>query len=70
MLMMLMFLVDQIQETSGSLFQAARHRFHSRTSVWEKLRRFFVNFLILSWDDIWLSMIYGHQRGTLIPDTS
>jgi len=70
MLMMLMFLVDQIQETACSLFQAPRQRFHSRTSVWEKLRSFFVNFFILSWDDIWLSMIYGHQRGTLIPDTS
>lgn len=62
MLMMLMFLVEQIQETSCPRFQAARHRFHSRTSVWEKLRSFFVNFFIWSWDDIWLSMIYGHQR--------
>lgn len=70
MLMMLMFLIDQIQETACSLFQAARHRFHSRTSLWEKLRSFFANFFILAWDDIWLSIIYGHQRGTLIPDTS
>jgi hypothetical protein len=70
MLMMLMFLIDQIQETSCRLFQAARNRFHSRTSVWEKLRGFFANYFISSWDDIWLSMIYGNQCSTLAPNTS
>lgn len=70
MLMMLMFLIDQIQETSCKLFQAARNRFHSRTSVWEKLRGYFVNYFIESWDDIWLSMIYGNKRERLSPNTS
>lgn len=70
MLMMLMFLIDQIQETSCKLFQAARNRFHSRTSVWERLRGYFVNYFIESWDDIWLSMVYGNKRGALSPNTS
>jgi len=70
LLMMLMFLIDQIQETSCKLFQAARNRFQSRTSVWEKLRGFFANYFIDSWDDIWLSMIYGNQRRALVPNTS
>ena len=67
---MLMFLIDQVQETSCKLFQAARNRFQSRTSVWEKLRGFFANYFIDYWDDIWLSMIYGNQRGALTPNTS
>ena len=70
LLMMLMFLIDQIQETCCGLFQAARNRLYSRTSVWEKLRGFFANYFIESWEDIWLSMIYGNQRGPLIPNTS
>ena len=69
MLTMLMFLIDQIQETLCGLFQAARNRFNSRTSVWEKLRGLFANYFIDSWEDVWLSMIYGHQRGRLAPDT-
>ncbi len=69
-LMVLMFLLDQVQETCCSLFQAARNRFHSRTSVWERLRGLFANYFIESWEDVWLSMIYGHSRGKLIPNTS
>jgi len=65
-LMMLMFLLDQVQETCCQLFQAARHRFHSRTSVWDRLCGFFANYFIQSWEDIWLSMIYGHSRGELV----
>jgi hypothetical protein len=70
MLMMLMFLIDQIQEACCPLFQAARNRLHSRTSLWEKLRSFFANYFIKSWEDIWLSVVYGCQRGVLVPNTS
>ncbi|WP_146066769.1 transposase, partial [Candidatus Venteria ishoeyi] len=69
-LMLLMFLIDQIQEACCPLFQAARNRLHSRTSLWEKLRGFFTNYFIESWEDIWLSVIYGNQRGALAPNTS
>jgi len=69
-LMMLMFLIDQIQEACCPLFQAARNRLHSRTSLWEKLRGFFANYFIASWKDIWLSVVYGNQRGALVPNTS
>jgi hypothetical protein len=68
--MLLMFLIDQVQEACCSLFQAARNRFHSRTSVWERLRGLFANYFIEAWDDVWLSMIYGHSRGKLVPNTS
>lgn len=69
-LMTLMFLVDQTQEATCKLFQAARNCFHSRISVWKKLRGFFTNYFIDSWDVIWLGMISGHQPGNLVPDTS
>lgn len=44
MLMMLAFLVDQVQELSCRLFQAAREHFHSRTSLWERLRAWVSDF--------------------------
>jgi len=36
MLMLLAFLVDQVQELSCYLFKKARAKFNSRTSLWEK----------------------------------
>jgi hypothetical protein len=41
LLMMLAFLVDQVQELCCNLFQAARQQFRSRTSLWDKLRGLF-----------------------------
>jgi len=37
-LMLLAFLIDEIQELSCRLFQAARAAHHARTAIWEKLR--------------------------------
>ena len=69
-LMMLMFLIDQIQELCCSLFKAARQRFRSRTSLWEKIRGLFFEFYIEKWEDLFLSIIYGHTARSLRPDTS
>ena len=52
-LMMLAFLVDQVQEHSCRLFQAARARFHSRTSLWERMRAFFTDFRLPDWTTLW-----------------
>lgn len=49
LLMMLAFLVDQTQELGCRLFQAARARFRSRTSLWEKLRSLFTTYYIRDW---------------------
>ncbi len=68
--MFIMFLVDQIQELNCSLFKAARNRCHSKTTLWFKLRSLFANYFIDSWDDIWLSIIYGHQAAKLAPNSS
>jgi hypothetical protein len=68
-LMMLAFLVDQVQEASCRLFQAARDRFHARIVLWERLRNLFIDFDIPDWTTLWTAMIRG-QRVVLTPDTS
>jgi hypothetical protein len=70
LLMMLAFLVDQVQELCCSLFQAARQKFRSRTSLWNKLKGLFKEYFIPSWKSLWLAIIYGHKGGVLRPDTS
>ena len=70
MLMMLAFLVDQVQELCCNLFNAARQQFRSRTSLWNKLRGLFKEYFIISWESLWLAIIDGHKGGVLQPDTS
>ena len=70
MLMMLAFLIDQAQEYSCAFFQAARQQFHSRTSLWIKIKGLFTEFFIDTWESLWCAIIYGHTGGTLQPNTS
>lgn len=70
LLMMLAFLVDQVQELGCRLFQAARARFRSRTSLWEKLRSLFITYYIQDWPTLWAAIISGHKPAKLHPDTS
>jgi hypothetical protein len=64
------FLVDQAQELGCRLFQAARARFHSRTSLWERLRALFTGFYIADWKTLWEAIATGHAPTALAPDTS
>ena len=70
LLMMLAFLVDQAQELGCRLFQAARDRFCSRTSLWERLRALFTDFFIADWKTLWEAIATGHAATVLAPDTS
>ena len=70
LLMMLAFLVDQVQELGGRLFQAARAHFRSRTSLWEKLRSFFTTSFIRDWSTLWTAISLGHKPAELHPNTS
>jgi hypothetical protein len=65
-LMMLAFLVDQVQELSCRLFQAARARLHSRIALWEKLRALFTHFCIPDWGTLWRA-IAQHSTTALGP---
>jgi len=51
-LMMLAFLVDQVQQLCCPLFQAARAKCRSRGSLWEKIRIVFKTFLAQSMEEI------------------
>ena len=55
-LMMIAFLIDQIQEASCGLFQAALKKQFTRRALWEKLRSFFYLYFIESWVDLWGAM--------------
>lgn len=51
-LMMLAFLVDQVQQMCCPLFQAARAKCTSKRSLWEKIRSFFTFFLAPSMEEV------------------
>jgi hypothetical protein len=70
MLMMLAFFIDQVQELSCDLFKKARAKFKSRTSLWDKIRGMFKEYLIETWDDLLNSIAYGYRKEVLIPNTS
>jgi hypothetical protein len=67
LLMMLAFLVDQIQELAYVPFQQARRRFRSRTSLWERLRALFIGYFIDDWEILWQAITRGHQVVRLQP---
>jgi len=66
--MRLMFLIDQIQESCCEVFNIAYKAAQSRIALWENMRRLFLEFYILKWEDIYFSIAYGHQTKTLKPD--
>lgn len=70
LLMMLAFLVDQVQELSCRLFQAARARFRSRTSLWECVRARVLDFYVPDWPTLWESIVQDYAGAVLAPDTS
>ena len=71
MLMMLAFFIDQVQELCCQLFKAARAKFKSRTSLWEKMRGMFKEYLIDSWGDLLKAIAYGRQNPIkLLPNTA
>jgi hypothetical protein len=56
LLMMLAFLIDQIQEASCGLFNAALTKMISRRAFWEKIRCYFFSYFIGSWDDLFAAI--------------
>lgn len=68
-LMLLAFFVDQIQGISCPLFKRALIKAKRKCYFWEKLRAKFADFLIASWEDMYLSYLHP-PKIPLIPDTS
>lgn len=71
MLMILAFLVDQVQEFSCHLFKQARAKFKSRTSLWDSIRSIFTHYLVMNWDDLFKGIAGGHVLTVfgVAPDT-
>ena len=67
LLMVLAFLIDQIQELTSAPFQQARRKFRSRTSLWERMRSLFVAYFIDNWEILWQAIIRGYQVARLQP---
>jgi hypothetical protein len=59
MLMMLAFLIDQVQELSCHLFQKAKERLESRTRLWHVMRSFFEQFKFNNWEEFLSALAFG-----------
>jgi hypothetical protein len=68
LLMMLAFLIDQVQEAACGLFQAALAGMESKRALWERLRSFFQLYQISSWEHIFIAMSHRLTfKGTALP---
>lgn len=62
LLMMLAFLVDQVQQRCCPLFQAAWDRMHTKRHLWEEIRNLFRAYIFASFTDLLLALIRGIER--------
>jgi hypothetical protein len=69
-LMMLAFLVDQIQQKCCKLFQTAQQTAISKIRFWSQLRGLFRHFLIQSWERLYSGIAYGVEQPPLPENTS
>lgn len=69
-LMMLQFLIDQVQENACSLFKAALGRCNDRKPLWNFMCSRFLEHLLPSWEVLWKSIIYGFKPNLIQLDTS
>ena len=68
MLMMLAFLIDQVQEECCELFQHAKKTFRTKTYLWTKMTALFWSYFIQDWEVFYLSIINKHKPHVLEPD--
>lgn len=57
-LMMLTFLIDQVQETCCQYFQEARNEFRTRGGLWERIRAHFSLSKVVSWEALYAAIIW------------
>jgi hypothetical protein len=66
MLMMLAFLVDQTQQITCQLFQAAWEKLGSKRNLWKQMRALFYGYKFDSMEDILRALFYGFKRERLV----
>ena len=71
-LMMLAFLVDQVQQLCCPLFQAAWAKWGSKRLLWEKMRALFFDYALASVRQLLEALVYGLKKSapTLATDSS
>jgi hypothetical protein len=71
-LMMLAFLVDQLQQHCCKLFQAAWAKLRTKRALWEEMRAFFRCLLFDSMADLYRAILHGIERKPpkLLPGSS
>jgi len=67
-LTMLAFLIDQVQELSCHVFNAAKNKFYSKVSFWHKISGLFLAHYIKDWHVFYFSIIYGNKGNILKPN--
>lgn len=66
LLMMLAFLVDQIQQLASTLFQATLKKEGSRKRLWEHVRALFYTLEFTSLEEIFRALLYGYKVERLV----
>lgn len=67
MLMMLAFLVDQVQQLCCPLFRAVWQKFGSKRALWENLRSHFQHFVFVSMRHLYEVMLHDLAKGVPAP---
>jgi hypothetical protein len=70
LVMMLAFLVDQVQQLCDPLFRAAWQKLGSKRLLWERLRGLFYDYRLHSLREVYEAMLYGLVRPRLQIDSS
>ena len=72
MLMMLAFLVDQVQESACPLFRAVRQKVGSKKLLWERIRSHYWHFVFKSMRQLHEVILYDRAKELHVPafDTS
>ena len=63
-LMMLTFLIDQVQERCCRYFQEARRSYRAKVRLWERIRAHFALSLIDSWESLYAAIIWRTDPST------
>lgn len=66
LLMMLAFLVDQVQQAACPLFQALLAKVGSKKQLWEKMRMLFATFQLASMEMLYKALLFGYRIEKLI----
>jgi len=66
MLMMLAFLVDQVQQIASRLFNAVWKKLKTKRKMWEDIRSLYTGYSVDSMEEILMALYYGFEKKKLL----